>query len=107
MENEAIEYLKRFEALHLAHFDEPVDFVAGSLTHAGQIYIQKAIDKIVDYQLLVTFDFMTTDMGYGELITTHAPNLARCVENTRQNPLLSDYLKQNERNVFTAAGFAF
>ena len=50
---------------------------------------------------------MTTDMGYGELITTHAPNLARCVENTRQNPLLSDYLKQNERNVFTAAGFAF
>jgi len=95
MKKDTIEYLMRFEALHRAHFNKPVDYVAGdSLTHA-------------DYQLLVTLDFMTFDFGYADLIDTHAPSLSACVANTKRNPLLTDYLARNERNVFTAAGFAF
>ena len=95
MRKDTIEYLTRFEALHKAHFPQPVDYVAGNtLTHA-------------DYQLLVVLDFMTFDFGYDQIIEKYAPSLAACVARTKSNPRLTDYLAQNERNVFTAAGFAF
>ena len=61
----------------------------------------------LDYQLLVTIDFMTFHLGYDEIIRRVAPNLLRCVENTKRNPNLASYLEENKRNVFTAAGFAF
>ena len=95
MRSEAEDYLTRLEALHVSHFGHGSKFIAGNNL------------SFADYYWLVTHDYMCHELGYGEMISRCAPNLAKCVENTKNNPNLTEYLKANDKNAYVAMGFAF
>lgn len=60
-----------------------------------------------DYYTLVIFDYMSHELGYGEMIEKYAPNLLNCVERTKSNPLLVDYIEEHKDNVVVGMGFIF
>ena len=60
-----------------------------------------------DYYTLVIFDYMSHELGYGEMIEKCAPNLLNCVERTKSNPLLVDYIEEHKDNVVVGMGFIF
>ena len=95
MRSEAEDYLTRLEALHVSHFGQGSKFIAGNNL------------SFADYYWLVTHDYMCHELGYGEIISRCAPNLSKCVENTKNNPNLTEYLKANDKNAYVAMGFAF
>ena len=95
MRSEAEDYLTRLEALHVSHFGHGSKFIAGNNL------------SFADYYWLVTHDYMCHELGYDEIMSRCAPNLSKCVENTKNNPNLTEYLKANDKNAYVAMGFAF